>query len=461
MHVVVVGGGIAGLAAAHDLVDRPGVAVTVLDAAPHVGGKLRTAPFAGVPVDLAADAFLARRPEAVQLCRELGIDGELVPPATGAASLWVGGRLRPLPEGTLLGVPTDLRALARSGVLSPLGLARAAVEPLLPGRPLGPDDAPVADVVRRRFGREVTERLVDPLVGGINAGDTRQLSIDAVAPGIGAAARRGRSLLRGARATRDAATAATEAPVFLGFPTGMGRLVEALVDRLEAAGATVRTNARVEAVDRKAGGGYRVATDRGPLDADAVVVAVPAPAAARLVTPLAPGVGEALAAVEHASVAIVALAWPAAAVPGPLVGSGFLVPRAERRLLTACSWASSKWAHLGGTGSVLLRASAGRAGDGRAEAMDDEDLVERLSVELRAAIGVDGPPSEARVTRWPAGFPQYRPGHLPRMAAARAALADAAPGVAVAGAALGAVGIPACIGTGRAAAEQVTTGLGG
>lgn len=451
MHVVVVGGGIAGLAAAHDLVDRPDVAVTVLEAAPKVGGKLQTAPFAGVPVDLAADAFLARRPEAVQLCRELGIDGELVPPATGAASLWVGGRLRPLPEGTLLGVPTDLRALARSRVLSPAGFARVAAETLLPGRPLGPHDDTVGAVVRRRLGREAHERLVDPLVGGINAGDTRRLSIDAVAPAVAAAARRHRSLVRGARAVRADAPA-NDAPVFFGFPTGMGRLVGALVERLEAAGARIRTGAAVTAVDRRAGGGYRVATDRGPLDADAVIVAVPAPAAARLVSPLAPEAGAALAGVEHVSVALVALAWPAAAVPRPLDGSGFLVPRTERRLMTACSWASTKWAHLGGTGSVLLRASAGRAGDTRAEAMDDDDLVERLCVELRAAIGVEGGPTEARVTRWPGGFPQYRPGHLARMAAATASLP---PGLALAGAALGGVGVPACTGSGRAAAARI------
>lgn len=454
MHVVVVGGGIAGLSAAHDLVEWPDVAVTVLDAAPGIGGKLQTLPFAGLPVDLAADAFLARRPEAVQLCRELGIDGELVPPATGAASLWVGGRLRPLPDGTLLGVPTDVRSVARSGVLTPLGLARLAVEPLLPGEPLGPDDTTVGAVVRRRLGREAHERLVDPLVGGINAGDTRELSIDAVAPGIAAAARRDRSLLRGARDVRNEAPA-TDGPVFLGFPGGMGRLVDALVERLEAAGAQLRTNARVGAVDRRIGGGYRVATDRGPIDADAVVVAVPAPAAARLIAPLAPEVGATLAGIEHASVAIVALAWPAAAVPGPLAGSGFLVPRSEGRLMTACSWASSKWAHLGGTGSVVLRASAGRAGDTRAEGMSDDELVARLVVELRAAMGVQGDPSEVRVTRWPGGFPQYRPGHLARMAAARVALAEAAPGIALAGAALGGVGVPACIASGRAAAAAL------
>jgi oxygen-dependent protoporphyrinogen oxidase len=243
--------------------------------------------------------------------------------------------------------------------------------------------------------------------------------------------------------------------VFLGFAGGMGRLVDALVERLERAGAQLRTNARVEAVDRRAGGGYRVATDRGPLDADAVVIAVPASAAAGLVAPLERSAGAALAAVEHASVALVALAWPAAAVARPLAGSGFLVPRSERRLMTACSWASTKWAHLGGTGSVLLRASAGRAGDTRAEAMGDDDLVERLCVELRAAIGAEGDPSEVRVTRWPGGFPQYRPGHLSRMAAAQAALAAAAPGVALAGAALGGVGVPACIGSGRAAAQLI------
>ena len=208
MHVAVVGGGIAGLAAAHELADRPGVTTTVLEASSRLGGKVQSAPFADTVLDTGPDAFLARRPEAVQLCRELGLLDHLEAPATGKAWLWVGGRLRPVPEATLLGVPTGVATVARTRVLSPAGLARLAAAPLLARRhvPLGPhEDRTIGEVVRRSLGDEVHERLVDPLVGGINAGDTDALSIDAVAPQLAAAARRSADLAAGAREVQAAA----------------------------------------------------------------------------------------------------------------------------------------------------------------------------------------------------------------------------------------------------------------
>ena len=456
MHVVVVGGGVAGLSAAHRLARTAGVEITVLEADDRVGGKIHTETFAGLDLDTGPDAFLARRPEAVTLCRELGLADTLVAPATTAASLLVGTRLRPLPARTLLGVPTDLRALARSRVLSPRGLARAAVEPLRPGRRLGPGDGPVGDLVRRRFGREVAERLVDPLVGGINAGDTRQLSVDAVAPTIAAAARRHRSLTLGARAILARGTD-PDAPLFLTLPGGLGRLVDALAAALAEAGATVRTGTSVEGLEPARGGGWLVRHqpvlpgEAGLLRADAVVLAVPAFVAAPLLQPLSPRAADVLGGVEHACVALVAMVWPAGHGPRPMEGSGFLVPRREGRLLTACSWMSNKWRHLADS-QVVVRLSAGRTGDRRAVTMDDEELVGRLLTELGEAVVVGAAPTAVRVARWPRGFPQYRPGHLARMAAV---MADLPAGLALAGAALGGVGLPACIGSGRAAAASI------
>ncbi|MGI8757752.1 MAG: protoporphyrinogen oxidase [Acidimicrobiales bacterium] len=472
---VVIGGGIAGLAAAHELLGHPGVAVTVCEAGERLGGKVRTEDFAGVGLDLGPDAFLARRPEAVQLCRELGLDHELVAPATTTAYLWSRGRLRRLPEGLVLGVPTRLGALARSRVLSPLGVARAAVEPLLVGRPLA-GDAALGAVVRRRLGNEVHHRLVDPLVGGINAGDTDRLSIEVAAPTLAAAARRRRSLVAGARAIAAAAsgggngaenatlvppersmagTAGPPAPVFLTLPGGLGRLVGALAERVAAGGGEARTSAAVSALQPTPDGRYLVHTPSENLEADAVIVAIPAPASATLLAPHAPEVAATLAAIDYASVTLVALAFPPAAIRRPLDGSGFLVARGEGRLMTACSWASSKWPHLGPSGQVVLRVSAGRAGDERAGALDDGALVDRLRLELGEALGIDSPPGEVRVTRWHRAFPQYAPGHLVRMAAAEAALAEHLPGVALAGAALAGVGLPACIASGRSAAIRV------
>ena len=255
VHVVVVGGGVAGLAAAHHLLGTPGVEVTLLEADDRLGGKIRTEPFAGLDLDTGPDAFLARRPEAVALCRELGLDEALVAPATTAASLWIGGRLRPLPARTLLGVPTDL---ARPGPLE--GALAAGAGPgrdrAAAARPSAsaPGDAAIGALVRRRLGREAAERLVDPLIGGINAGITTELSVDAVAPQMAAAARRHRSLTLGAREIL-AAAAGPGAPVFLTLPGGLGRLVDALAARLAAAGATVRTG--------HAGRGARARPGRG------------------------------------------------------------------------------------------------------------------------------------------------------------------------------------------------------
>ena len=445
-----VGGGIAGLAAAHELADEPGVRVLVCEAGEQLGGKICTEAVAGIDLDLGPDAFLARRPEAVTLCRELGLEDELVAPATTSASVWVGPRLRRLPAGVVLGVPTRLGPVARSRVLSPAGLARVALEPVLPGRALV-GDAALGTVVRRRLGAEVHQRLVDPLVGGINAGATDRLSIEVCAPQLAAAARRSPSLVRGAR---EVTAAAGAGPVFLTVAGGLGRLVDALARRLDAAGVEVRTGEPVRALQPGGDGSYLVAGASGPIVADAVVVALPAPAAGRLLAPHAPGAGATLTAIEHASVTLVALAYPSAAVPRRLDGSGFVVAAGQGRLMTACSWASSKWAHLSRPGQVLLRVSAGRAGDERASTLDDDAVVARLRLELGEALGITGPPAEVRVARWPGAFPQYAPGHLARMAAAEEELAGRLPGVTLAGALLAGVGLPACIGSGRAAARR-------
>jgi len=461
VHVAVVGGGIAGLAAAHELADRQGVTTTVLEASERLGGKVQTAPFADTDLDTGPDAFLARRPEAVQLCRELGLLDRLEAPVTGKAWLWVRGRLRPVPSATLLGVPTGVPAVARAGVLSPMGLARLAAAPLLARRrhPLGPEeDRTIGELVRRSLGDEVHERLVDPLVGGINAGDTDALSIDAVAPQLAAAARRSADMAAGARAVQAAAPAAppgAAAPVFYGLPGGMAGLVTALEVRLAAARVEVRVGSAAEALTRE-GGAWAVRAAGGDVRADAVILASPAPVSARLLRPLDPAVADTFGDISHASVALVALAWPRDAVPHLPPGSGFLVPRGEGRLMTACSWSSSKWAHLGAaSGRVIFRVSAGRADDHRARAMDDDELEARLRLELREVMGIRALPVAVRVTRWDDAFPQYAPGHLGRIADAEAGLAARLPGLALAGAALRGVGIPACIGSGRAAARAV------
>ena len=430
--VHVVGGGIAGLSAAWFL-ERRGFEVEVHEASGRLGGKIATGDIEGRPVELGPDAFLARTHDAVELCRALGLGGELVAPATGSAHLLVAGRLRPLPEGLVLGVPSDVLAVARSGVISNLGLLRAAAEPFLPGWPLR-RDASVGAVVRNRFGPEVFEKLVDPLVSGINAGKADDLSIDATTPQLSNLARRDRSLLVAARRARR--TAPAGGPVFLTVRSGLGRVVEALASEIEG---PIHLDAPV--------------TSLGDLDGEGVVVATPAFAAA----PLLDGdAAQELAAIAYASVALTVLTYPVAAVRRHLDGSGFLVPRAEGRLLTACSWGSSKWPHWAGPDRVVLRVSAGRSDDERALELDDDTLAARLHREVADVLNITGEPDEVVVTRWPRSFPQYAVGHLDRVARIEAALPD---NVALAGAALRGVGIPACIASGRAAADRLASTL--
>ena len=433
MRVDVVGGGIAGLAAAW-FAERAGDDVVLHEAEQRLGGKIRTVDLHGRPVELGPDAFLARVPDAADLCRAVGLGDELVSPATGTAYLLHGTRLRRLPEGLVLGVPSDPVAVARAGILSPAGLARAAVEPFLPGRPLD-RDASVAAVVRQRFGPEVLEKLVDPLVSGINAGDTEQLSIDATTPQLAALARGDRSLLLGARKLTRGRRPGD--PVFLTVGGGLRRLVDTLRARLTR--TEVRTGAPVASLDQ--------------LDGDATVLAVPAFAGAALLEERAPDAARALAEIDYASVVLTVLAYPAEAVTRPVDGSGFLVPRREGRLTTACSVASRKWPHWAREGEVLLRVSAGRAGDDRAMALDDDELVDRLHGELAGVLGLTAAPTWSQVARWPRSFPQYAVGHLDVVDRIEAALpAD----MAVAGAAYRGVGLPACVASARRAVERLS-----
>lgn len=471
--LAVVGGGISGLAAAWEG-RRRGARIALFEAGDRAGGKLRTSLLGGVALDESADAFLARVPEAVDLCAELGIDADLVSPAPGSAYVWLDGVLRRLPTEQLLGVPTDLDALAGTGLLTPAGLDRARRDLTLPddrpgsrggpdgpggpAGPAGPADESVGDLIRRRLGDEVLDRLVAPLVGSVYAGDCDRLSLQVSAAQLAAARDRDPgdpSLVRAAAALRAQAVD-TGRPVFLAPRGGMGRLAGALA---EALGDALRTGEAVTGLD-PAGSGWRVA----PFDvvADAVVLATPAFVSAPLLAPLAPEAAAFLGTVDHASVALVALAVPRDGIDHPMDGSGFLVPRSAGLLLTACSWVNAKWPHLDVDPSVaLLRASAGHAGDDRGRTLDDAALTAGMVADLRTTMGLRVEPTEVRISRWPRSFPQPRPGHLATVAEAERALAQAAPRVAVTGAWAAGVGVPACIRSARKATARAlgaTTG---
>ncbi len=450
--VVVVGAGIAGLAAAHRLLGR-GARVTVLEASERVGGKLLPGEIAGARVDLGAESMLARRPEAVALAREVGLTDRLRPPATATASLWTRDALRPMPKGHVMGVPGTAAALA--GVLSDEGLARIGQDAELPRTEVG-DDVAVGAYVAARLGREVVDRLVEPLLGGVYAGDAYRISMRSAVPQLFQAARTHTSLTEGVREIQArAATAQQTGPVFMGIEGGVGTLPLAVAESVRARGGEIRTGTPVTELRREPAGGWRVVTGERELRADAVVVAVPAPAAARLLRAEAPGAAAELAGIEYASMALITLAYRRAETDLP-AGSGFLVPPVDGRTIKASTFASHKWGWIDEENPDLtvLRTSVGRHGETEILGRDDAGLVEVSRHDLKAATGLDATPVATRVTRWQDGLPQYPVGHHARVSRVREHLA-ALPGLAVCGAAYDGVGIPACIASAYDAADQI------
>ena len=434
--VAVVGAGVAGLAAALEL-QRAGISVVVLEASDQVGGKVRVSDVGGVPVDEGADSMLRRVPYGVELAESAGF--ELISPAEGGAGIWTRGRVRPLPTGTFMGVPADLRAVARSKVLTQRELALAWMDSWATTTRKVGDDMAVGELVRKRLGRAVLERLVDPLLGGVYAGRADLLSLRATMPALADAFDEHGSLIKAARA---AVRKPGDGPVFAGIAGGLGHLPPVLARDLDVRlGTTVRGLARTTA-------GWRLETGAAPspafLDADAVVLAVPAAPAARLLAPHIPA--EELASVGYASVAIVTLVLDG---PSPGWGSGYLVPAVEGRVTKAVTFTSRKW---GRTDATVVRASVGRYGEEHDLQRPDDELVAAVLAELQLAVGPVPPLVDSRVTRWGGGLPQYAVGHLDLVRRLRTALPE---GLAVAGAAYDGVGVPAVARSGVEAAQSV------
>jgi oxygen-dependent protoporphyrinogen oxidase len=462
-HVVIVGGGIAGLAAAYFLRDEP-AEVTVLEGSPRLGGKLTASEVAGVSVDAGAEALLRRRPEGTDLISAVGLGERLVLPGTPASAIWSRGALHPLPPRQFMGVPADLDGLAASGVLSAAGLTRARQDLELPATPRD-GDVPVAAYIGARFGPELVDRLVDPLLGGVYAGRSEQLSFEATLGPLASAAGSHRSLAEAVGslmpappAARPGADAPARPAVFTTLTDGLGALPAAVA---AASGATVRTRAGVRELTRTATGWRLVvgsAADPEEILADAVVLALPARPASRLLSgvPGASAAAAALAAIEYASMAIVTLAYPRSRFPVNRERSGYLVPAVEGRAVKAVTFSTIKWPHLVDPRDPvdLIRCSIGRIGEEGVLQRDDADLVALAAAELADQTGAQGPPVDTRVTRWGGGLPQYTVGHLDRVATIHDAV-GAQPGLAVCGAAYAGIGIPACIATADSAAQRV------
>ena len=447
MRAIVLGGGIAGLAAAVELADA-GADTELWEAGPAVGGKLAASPFAGLAsVDESADAYLTRVPHAVEFAARVGVT-DVVHPTGAHATVWH-GRLHDIPGGIVLGVPAAVRPFVTTRLLSWPAKLRAGLEPLLPrrvGRRPADHDS-LGTLVRGRFGDEVHDRLVDALVGSIYATDTDRASLAAV-PQLASLAAADRSLLLGARRRRTTAATGT-GPIFAAPRGGMAALAAAAAAHFNAAGI-LRTAWPAVALE-PAGAGWRVTGPHGSTVADHVVLATPAATAAALLMACAPVSAGVLATIEVADIAMVTLAVPGADWPARLAGrSGYLVPKTVQRTVTAASFGSQKWDHWRPeSGDQVLRVSLGRDGL-PIDAYDDAELLERAVAETSTHLGLDLAPTATRVTRWVGAFPQYRPHHHARVAAATAALPA---GLHLAGASYHGIGVPACIAGGLAAAR--------
>jgi oxygen-dependent protoporphyrinogen oxidase len=444
--VLVVGGGIAGLAAAVDLVDDPAFEVELWEAADRIGGKIATSPFGGLDhVDEAADAYLTRVPQAVAFARHVGLlDDDLTAPTGAGAMVWH-DRLHDIPGGILLGVPAAIRPFVTTSLLGWKGKLRAAVEPLLPRT--DPDDS-IGRLIRARFGDEVHDRLVDALVGSIYATDTDRSSLAAV-PQLADLADKHRSLLVGGMRVRRRSPAANhDSPIFGAPRHGMARLVDAAASHVARGGGTIVTGRAVDSIEPD-GVGWRVDGQYF----DAVVLASPAKSTAPLLAAAFPDASARLASFEHADVIMVRLTVAAGEWPEHLLGrSGYLVPKPDQRYVTAASFGSQKWNHWAPPdGSQILRVSLGR--DGLPVAHLDDDAVIAATVEETGHhLGFDVQPGETSVTRWIGAFPQYRPHHHRLVADTEAELPLT---IALAGASYHGIGIPACIGGAQRAATRI------
>jgi oxygen-dependent protoporphyrinogen oxidase len=461
MKLVVVGGGVAGLSAAHravELARERGSALdlTLMEARERLGGSIASERVDGFLVEAGPDSFLSEKPWALALCRRLGVEDRLVrtDDRFRKVFVWYGGRLHPLPDGFQLLAPTALRPFATSSLFSLSGKLRMALDLVLPRG--GGDDESLGAFVRRRLGAEALERVAQPLVAGIYTADPDDLSLTATMPRFLELERAHRSVILGLRrALRRAplpGTSGARWSLFVTFADGMEELVSTLAARLP--GGSVALKQRVSGLER-VGARWRVATAEGTsVDAERVILATEAHATARLTRYLDPALATLLEDIPYASAATVSLGYRRADVPHPLDGFGFVVPRTEGKALLAGTFSSVKYPGRAPEGHVLIRGFLGGMLQGAMLAEDDDALVTRARDELRAALGVAATPVLTRLHRWPASMPQYRVGHLTRVETIDR-IVSGLPGLSLAGSAYRGVGIADCVRSGEAAAERV------
>ncbi|HEX3722512.1 MAG TPA: protoporphyrinogen oxidase [Nitrolancea sp.] len=467
MRIVIIGGGISGLAAAHRLqrasrASDGNVHVTLLESSERLGGKILTDRFDGLTIEGGPDSFLSSKTAALQLCEELGL-GERVIGTTesgGGTFILRNGRLEPLPEGITMLVPTRLRPLLRSRLLSPLGKMRMGLDVFIPPRSEKCDES-VGHFVRRRLGREAFERMAQPLLSGIYAGDAEQLSLLATFPRLRETELRYGSLTRGMlaqrRQARQAKPTGPRRSAFISLRDGVGELIDGLVAAIPD--VEIHTNTSATTVEPCAAGGYLVSTSSGQqFEADGLIFATPAYTTADLLDRLDPDLTPLLRQIPYVSTATVTLGYHTSDIERRSEGRGFVIPKVEDRELTAVTWATNKFAGRAPDDIALVRAFVGRAGREAAVDLPDADLLQLVRRELREILGISAEPALARVYRWHRALPQYVLGHTERLEQIEGRVARI-PGVRLSGSAYRGVGIPDCIQSGQIAAEQLLEGL--
>ena len=473
--VAIVGGGISGLATAYSLQEQAraaGLAIkcTILDASPAWGGKIVTHRIGDLVTEAGPDSFLSQKPAGLQLIEKLGLTDQVInTKETGKkAFVYSGGRLRELPEGMVVITPGQVGPFLKSGLLTVGGLARMGMDLVIPAK-RSQEDESLATFFRRRFGRQAFERMMEPLMAGIYAGDAEQMSLKATFPRFLELEQEHGSVIRGMMAARKGGappgTNGSRRTMFVSLKNGLDDLVGALVRRLSDQGVMLRAGTAVDSLRVRSHQLGRwtydvMLNDASALSVDSLVLATPAFVSAELLRPLTPIASGLLEMIPYASTATVAMAYPASVIGGAVQGFGFVVPRIEHRDLIAATWTSLKWPHRAPSDQLMTRCYVGGVGREGILQLDDRALVEKVRAELKQICGVTAGPTHVEVNRWMRAMPQYLLGHLERVEQVEAALSRYG-GLVLTGAAYRGVGIPDCIRDGALAAERVIKHLKG
>lgn len=448
--VIVIGGGISGLSSAYFLSKfMPANEITILESTDRLGGVIKPTHFGSKSIETGPDSFITRIPTALQLSEELGISHLLLSPATNAAKIYHRSKLRPIPSGTVFGAPSNLKAFYGNSLISKRGQLRAMMEPLLPQASV-PGDTTVGKFAKNRWGKETAQILIDPLVGGIHAGNTLDLSLAKCAPQYLHASKLSRSVSIGL-STPSKSSGISNHPAFYSFETGLDQLVQSVKIWLVEHGVEILTNSGVKNVVSSANG-FRIETENDTYDCKKIICATPAYISSEILKNVGPRAAELLGAIEYASPIMTLFSYDRGAFRDYPDGSGVLVPRSNNMLTTAITFASNKWPHWSSENEVLFRVSSGKFGDNRAWELSDEALVANLEVELAKIIGTLEKSIRSQVHRWRRSLPQFRPFHEQLISKINQSLPT---NLELAGSAYKGVGIPACIASAQDAVHRL------